>query len=111
VWSDVSNERKGWDIEAWDTESLLRIEVKGSASPVFGMVAELTPNEFTKMRRHRGSFRLAMVSVAKSRVRGVLMFAWNSARRVWMAGGGRYRIQLHRVTGASATIIASGSGK
>jgi hypothetical protein len=57
---DVQKDSKGWDLEATRDSIVLRLEVKGLALQF--QTVELTPNEFSAMKKHESSFRLCVVS-------------------------------------------------
>ncbi|MEX0718548.1 MAG: DUF3883 domain-containing protein [Planctomycetaceae bacterium] len=70
----------GWDLEATRGREMLRLEVKGlSASAI---CVELTPNEYAKMREHRDSWRLCVVTSALTHP-ALAIFAWSSETGEW----------------------------
>jgi len=56
----VELEAKGWDLEAKGPLDELLVEVKGLGGGI--AVAELTPNEYAKMRQHKGLWVLFIVT-------------------------------------------------
>ncbi|MCL4554848.1 MAG: DUF3883 domain-containing protein [Actinobacteria bacterium] len=58
VWS-VEKDNVGWDLEAANGDTSLRIEVKGLSGSVFGI--ELTPNEYAAFNAQKPDYRLAVV--------------------------------------------------
>jgi hypothetical protein len=56
----VELEAKGWDLEAKGPSDELLVEVKGLSCGI--PVAELTPNEYAKMRQHKGPWVLFIVT-------------------------------------------------
>jgi hypothetical protein len=105
-WRDVSLARCGWDLEAGEERAMLRIEVKGSSLPIGNALLELTPNEFAKMKEHRDSFRLAVVSVVPGS-QTLVMFAWSEERSAWTTADGSYALALRPVVGARVEVIAT----
>ncbi len=103
-WSDVSLQKLGWDIQAGEGKQTLRIEVKGSSSPIGDTLLELTPNEFAKMtsEEHRDRYRLAVVSVQGTSTK-LVMFAWSHEADAWVGDG--LTLVLHQVMSARVEII------
>lgn len=103
-WSDVSLQKLGWDIEAGEGKLPLRIEVKGSSSPIGDALLELTPNEFAKMTsdEHRDWYRLAVVSVQGTAAK-LVMFAWSHDAEAWVGEG--FSLVLHPVMSARVQIV------
>lgn len=62
TWRSDIGETPGWDIDYVETatNTLKRIEVKGTKLSSIDMV-DLTANEMTKLKQHRGDYALAMV--------------------------------------------------
>jgi Domain of unknown function (DUF3883) len=103
-WTDVSLRKVGWDIEAGEGKSALRIEVKGSSSQIGAALLELTPNEFQKMTliENRCRYRLAVVSVQGSNTK-LVMFAWSHDAGAWV--GDRFALELQPVRSARVKIV------
>lgn len=55
----VQRDNVGWDLEAISEDEILRIEVKGLSQEK--PLIELTPNEYDKMKKHKESYRIAIV--------------------------------------------------
>jgi hypothetical protein len=103
-WKDVSLQRLGWDVEAGQGKALLRIEVKGSSLPLGAAFLELTPNEFAKMKEHRGSFRLAVVSIVNDKPM-LAMFAWSQDGAAWIADKGALSLKVHEILAARVEVV------
>ncbi|RXI57293.1 DUF3883 domain-containing protein [Clostridium tetani] len=56
----VESENKGWDLEADYKNTSIKIEVKGLSGTSISV--ELTANEFENMKKHRDTYRLAVVT-------------------------------------------------
>jgi hypothetical protein len=63
----VEPDNRGWDLEASKDGVIFRLEVKGHAGNVIQF--ELTPNEYTQMKKYHKSFRVCVVRNALSRPR------------------------------------------
>jgi hypothetical protein len=59
---DVSDDNKGWDLEATRGRERLYLEVKGLSCK--RITVELTPNEYKKMRVHSELYRVCVVTEA-----------------------------------------------
>src|SRR5690606_31181826 len=93
----------GWDLEATRGREMLRLEVKGlSASEI---LVELTPNEYAKMREHRESWRLCVVTSALTHPT-LAIFAWSSDTGEWEDQRDRRLVVAERV--AARCSVASG---
>ena len=62
--SSVEKDNVGWDLEASQKKTKLRIEVKGLSGKLPNI--ELSPNEYVAFSEHRGLYRLAIVTEALS---------------------------------------------
>ncbi len=56
----VEKDNVGWDLTATDTKTQLKLEVKGLSGIV--VATELTPNEFTHLKKYTKFYRLCIVS-------------------------------------------------
>jgi hypothetical protein len=56
----VGDKKLGWDIEAKLDRRFLRVEVKGTSSKT--PAAELSPNEYSMMKKYKDSFRLCIIT-------------------------------------------------
>jgi hypothetical protein len=88
----VEKENLGWDLEAKGPNDTLKVEVKGvSASAV---IAELTPNEFSKMKAHRSSWALFIVTGCLSETPKPFEFRYmHDAKRWETTYGGVLNVQ------------------
>jgi hypothetical protein len=80
---DVQKGNKGWDLEAVRDGTKLRLEVKGLAS-VFQTV-ELTPNEFSAMNKHAGTFRLCVISNLEAARPKIHIYRYSREERLWIS--------------------------
>jgi hypothetical protein len=88
----VERENLGWDLVAKNRLNTLKIEVKGVSSVV--PIAELTPNEFVKMKEHKYSWVLFIVVNCLSQNPGFYEFRFNSVSNCWeTTSGGLLAIQ------------------
>jgi hypothetical protein len=58
----VPSEKLGWDLQATGYERQVKVEVKGLSGD--DILAELTPNEYAKMREHKESYELFVLTHA-----------------------------------------------
>ncbi len=96
-------EKWGWDLEARQGETTLRLEVKGlSGSDV---TVELTPNEYKAMRarQYRSSYRLCIVTDALAADRAKLrVFAYDADADRWLDK--LEMLNIKELTGARMTV-------
>ncbi len=59
---DVSDQNKGWDLEATRGRERLYLEVKGLSG--HRLIVELTPREYMKMQKHSGIYRVCVATKA-----------------------------------------------
>lgn len=57
--TSVESENLGWDLEAVNNKTKLKIEVKGLSGNTISIT--LTPNELQNMNKHKESYRLGVV--------------------------------------------------
>jgi hypothetical protein len=82
----VERDNVGWDLNAVNEVRELRLEVKGlSGSKV---AVDLTPNEYTAMRRHRDSYRVCVVTESLTAPR-LEVFAYSRESGLWQGPAGR----------------------
>jgi Domain of unknown function (DUF3883) len=77
----VESQAKGWDLEATGSMNKLLVEVKGLGGG--DLVAELTPNEFAKMQKHKGDWVLFVVTQCKSTSPRCFEFRYMHDARRW----------------------------
>ncbi len=83
--TDVSAEKRRWDLEAAQGKRELKLEVKGlSGSQV---VVELTPREYAAMQEYRDDYRLCVVTNALAEPR-LQVFAHLPDSGQWVSAGG-----------------------
>lgn len=76
----VEKDNVGWDLEAVSGQIMLRLEVKGLSGTE--LCVELTPNEYSKMRAYRKSYRICVVTSALSNPR-LDVFAYSPDSQQW----------------------------
>ena len=85
---DVAHLNLGWDVEASKEDEGLRVEVKGRSGTV--ITAELTPNEFRRMRERDPWFRVCIVTEAlEPNSRLIHEFLFDAQRDAWVSPDGR----------------------
>lgn len=85
--NSVEKDAKGWDLEATRGSEVLRIEVKGKGSN--DVCAELTPNEFKKMKAHRDSYVIYIVTSCLDKKPSSHIFRYMHDSKKWEAEDGR----------------------
>ncbi len=79
---DVSGEKLGWDITAILDEKKILVEVKGLSANI--IAAELTPNEYSKLKEQRDNYRIFVVTNALSeRQAKYHIFLFNTETGEW----------------------------
>jgi len=78
---DVSDKKRGWDLEATRNRGTIKIEVKG----LFGdtSLAELTPNEYRPIKGGDRSYRLCIVTNALNPKPRIQDFYFDSESQCW----------------------------
>lgn len=94
----VERDRVGWDLEASCVDDVLRLEVKGRAGP--DAIADLTPNEFESLSKHKTTYRVCIVTPAL-RSRRLSIFAYSPAASRWSSQDGRHLL----ITKRSGAIV------
>jgi hypothetical protein len=77
----VEKDNVGWDLEAELRDKLLRLEVKGLSHNTVSI--ELTPNEYDKMKQHRPSYRICVVTNALSNEPTLQVFSFSPDTHKW----------------------------
>lgn len=91
----------GWDLEARSNGRVLRLEVKGCSSD--SPACELTPNEFSKMHRHRDNYRVCIVTNALGRRPKLWDFRYVAEKGGWLDSDAHY-LELTKRTGALVSV-------
>lgn len=99
----VEKENLGWDLEAINGKTKLRIEVKGLSGIVFSI--ELTPNEYKAFDLHRPDYRLAVVTNALESPQ-LYVCRHSSETDAWQVEGST-KMQLKITVRQSAAITCS----
>lgn len=95
----VERDNVGWDLNAVNDVRELRLEVKGLLGS--GAVVDLTPNEYTAMQRHRDSYRVCIVTEART-VPCLEVFAYSLETRRWESSAGRV-LDIEKIVAARCT--------
>lgn len=77
----VEGDNIGWDLEARQENRLLRLEVKGLSYSEISV--EVTPNEYSQMKKHRDTYRLCIVSDALSKHPKLSTFSFSPESGQW----------------------------
>jgi hypothetical protein len=93
----VSKDNLGWDLEAEYASVRLLLEVKGLSQKHVSI--ELTPNEYTMMQRHSGSYRLCVVTNALSAHGSLHVFGYSPDSRAWESEEGE-KMEIREMTAA-----------
>lgn len=91
----VELEAKGWDLEAKGSMDELLVEVKGLSGEV--PIAELTPNEYAKMRQHKGFWVLFVVTHCLSRKPRTYQFRYMHDANRWETDCGKILVIEEKV--------------
>lgn len=98
--SSVERDKMGWDLEARLKSEFLRIEVKGRSGATPS--AELTPREYQQLLKHKGSYRVCIITDATSKRAKMHLFAYSADRDSWECEQGN-RLRFVEKTGAIIT--------
>lgn len=96
--SSVEKDNRGWDLEATNKTTELRIEVKGLSGSEIQV--EMTPNEYTALKKRERNYRLAVVVDALQRKPSLFLCRYSHERRAWIVEGGDRTIEITEKTGA-----------
>jgi hypothetical protein len=92
----------GWDLEAIQADTVLRIEVKGLSGS--SLVVELTPNEYKAMTgRYRDCYRLGVVTDALSRHAKLRLFSYDANLEGWFTDESE-TLKIKKLVGARMTM-------
>lgn len=83
----VEKEASGWDLEATRDGEVLRVEVKGRS--VKNVCAELTPNEYSEMGKHRESYVVYIVTNCLDKKPASHVFRYMHDSEQWETEDGR----------------------
>jgi hypothetical protein len=104
---DVSTDKLGWDLEARQARSHLKVEVKGTSAAADDFAVEVTPNEYGAMTsRHRDSYRLCVVTDCEDSP-VVAVFAWSRDGETWTTGDGAQQLAIEERVGARIGLATS----
>ncbi len=80
VIKSVEDKNYGWDLEATLNKIKLLIEVKGLSGS--DLIADLTPNEYTKLKEKKDTYRLCIVTEALKKPQ-LFVFSFSTDSDVW----------------------------
>jgi len=86
----VERDNLGWDLNAAhsETDLCLKLEVKGLSGR--GINAELTPREYSMMKKHRHDYRICVATNCLDKNKSALaIFAYRDASKSWFDGDDR----------------------
>ena len=96
----VERDNVGWDLEAVRGDRRRRLEVKGLSGS--GARFELTPNEYRKMKKHRKTYRICVVTDALG-APNLAIFRFDHAIRRWKDKEGRL-LDIDEATAARCSV-------
>lgn len=91
----------GWDLEATMGKQKLRLEVKGLSQE--GVLVELTPNEYKKMKKYLDSYRICVATKALSKNPFLRIFSFSPENRRWEDEKGSY-LEITEIVSARMTL-------
>lgn len=97
----VEEDNKGWDLQATRNRRTIFIEVKGLSMDEIR--AELTPNEYTKMKEYKNRYRLCIVNNALTKNKQLHIFTFNFDTNYWEDEMGR-RLSINKRTSAIISV-------
>ena len=102
---DVSNENKGWDIEASKDTQVLYIECKGLSGNLVSV--EVTPNEYKQMKNlsNYGKYRLCILENALLDTRQLYHFHYDKTTNSLSEESGTMRLQIEERLGARLKYV------
>lgn len=92
----VERDNVGWDLTAVRDNRELKLEVKGLSGS--DLVIELTPNEYKKMREHRDTYCVCIVSAALTKSK-LEIFSYVAGSDQWESTDRRV-LNLQELVGA-----------
>ena len=99
----VSKEKDniGWDLEADNGDTLLKIEVKGLSGDSINI--GLTPNEYAMMKKYSSSYRISVITKALTKSPKLSIFEYFPEIDVWEDEDGTMRLTIKEITSANLT--------
>lgn len=94
---DVQKRNLGYDLLARNGRKEVKIEVKGLEG--LGRIVELTPNEYSAMKKFANDYRLCAVTHALSKSPNVLVFSFTPDTRRW-ENDNNVELNIRELTGA-----------
>ncbi len=82
----VEKDNLGWDLYATYNDIELKLEVKGLSGSA--IIAELTPNEYEQLKKHKDSYRLCIVAKALTAKPDVRIFSYSTDLKEWLDDDG-----------------------
>lgn len=83
----VEKDNVGWDLEATLNKRVLKIEVKGLSEDI--VIAELTPNEYSKMKKYKHSYRVCIVCNALKKPK-LRTLSYSPENQIWEDDDGNH---------------------
>src|SRR5690606_38871409 len=96
----VEKDNCGWDLIASSPKTELKLEVKGLSG--VSVAAELTPNEFDKLKKYKVFYRLCIVTNALKKPT-LRIFAHSKINNEWISDDGTV-IKLSKMVGARVNL-------
>ena len=99
----VSKEKDniGWDLEADNGDTSLKIEVKGLSGDSINI--GLTPNEYNEMKRNTFSYRISVVTQALTESPQLSIFEYSPEIDAWEDEDQTMRLKIKEITSANLT--------
>ena len=99
----VSKEKDniGWDLEADNGDTLLKIEVKGLSGDSINI--GLTPNEYREMKRNASTYRISVVTKALTTSYKLSIFEYSPEIDAWEDEDGTMRLTIKESISANLT--------
>jgi len=103
--SSHESDNLGWDLSAILPEMgiELKLEVKGLSGP--DIAVELTPNEYTMMKKHKHDYRICVVTSCLEKKK-LAIFAYDEMRRLWVDETDR-PLQIKEMKAARLRLLPS----
>jgi len=99
----VSKEKDniGWDLEADNGDTLLKIEVKGLSGNSINI--GLTPNEYREMKRNASTYRISVVTKALTKSPKLSIFEYLPEIDAWENEDGTMRLTIKEIISVNLT--------
>jgi len=101
VIDDVSKDNLGYDLEAYNDNNLLYLEVKGLSSN--NLFTELTPNQFQTMNDNKDNYRICIAADISTKKPIIYIFRYSYEKGCWIDQNSN-KLIIKRKTGAKIWI-------